>query len=103
MTRPAESPAMLMIVRSPLPSLRQADPASLPPEAARLLEPLKGSPHTCAWVVPSERRRRVFRHEWLTEAGSAASLLPECHTLDRFVARALEYSAWQRPLLGDAE
>jgi hypothetical protein len=93
---------MLTIVRSPLPALPR-EPAAVPTPLAPLLCRLEQQPERWRWIVPTGRRRRALLHDWLRTAGGAASLLPGLHTLESFVAEALEYSLHQRPCVSGPE
>jgi hypothetical protein len=93
---------MLTIVRSALLSI-YSEPASLPPEIARLLKRLQERPQRCQWIVPTGRRVRALLHSWLRTEERSAALLPGLHTIKSFAAQLLEYSPKQRPQINGPE
>src|SRR6266404_2284183 len=97
-----QEPAMLTIVRSPLPSI-QSEPASLPRELAVLLKRLDERPQRCQWIVPTARRCRALLRDWLRKEDRSASLWPGLHTLKSFAAQVLEYSSKQWPQVSGPE
>ena len=92
---------MLQIIRSPLPAV-PTDPSTLPTTVADFLRSIEQSRH-CHWIVPTGRRRRAMPKQWLERMKSPASFLPAFHTMESFVARALEFSLHQRPRINDPE
>jgi hypothetical protein len=96
---------MLKIVHSPLPAIT---PEVLPEELAGFVQRVFERPWACWWLVPTGRRRRALARDWLRmrdghSSGRQASLLPELHTFESFVAQAMEYSARQRPRIAGPE
>lgn len=80
---------MLRVVCSPAPELRW-QPESLPEELAATGRRLLETPRRCLWIVSTSRRRRALLRQ-AVGGGRRAILLPRVHTLESFVAQALEY------------